>query len=169
MNEQSWVNDKCDRSDWPAGEWDGEPDKVQWKDEATGLDCLANRQSSGGHWCGYVGLPPGHRFHGKDYDDVKFDNEDDPYPNVHGGLTFSEECDEADAPCRGICHVAAPGEPEKLWWLGFDCAHSGDLSPGHIKHYGSMKFGMDGYERYRALNYVKNECKKLAAQLKGNP
>lgn len=29
-----------DKSDWPRGEWDNEPDKVQFQDEATGLPCL---------------------------------------------------------------------------------------------------------------------------------
>lgn len=70
---------------WPSGEWDSEPDKLQWPDEATGLPCLAVRHASLGHWCGYVGVPPEHPWAGHTYDsDVEVD--------VHGGLTFADAC-----------------------------------------------------------------------------
>lgn len=165
MNEQSWINDKIDRSEWGPGPWVGEPDKVQWKDDATGLDCLANRHPRSGNWCGYVGVPPGHALHGKRYDDVHFDGEDG-YPDVHGGLTFADECEKADAPCRGICHIPQPGEPEHLWWFGFDCHHSGDVAPGSIKW--DRDHGFDSYAfnaSYRPLGYVQRECAKFAAQI----
>jgi hypothetical protein len=145
MSEQIWINDKIDRSEWDRGPWDSEPDKVQWKDGATGLDCLAVRHPHSGHWCGYVGVPPGHLLHGKGYDTPAVyphgegcESGDESYHysctpggvlSAHGDLTFADECQEADAPCRGVCHVAAPGEPDKLWWLGFDCAHCDDASP----------------------------------------
>lgn len=159
MTEQAWTNDKIDRSEWGAGPWDGEPDKVQWKDDATGLDCLAVRHPRSGHWCGYVGVPPGHKLHGKGYDDVNV--------GVHGGLTFAEECQEADAPCRGICHVATPGEPDKLWWLGFDCAHRDDASPQDYFYARTRgyPFTLHARQVYRDLGYVKSECATLAAQI----
>lgn len=165
---QTWINDKVDRSTWGPGPWDGEPDKVQWKDATTGLDCLANRNSHSGNWCGYVGLPPGHKWHGKGYDDVRFDDEEDPYPNVHGGLTFASECEKADEPCRGICHIPAPGEPEHLWWLGFDCHHGHDYAPGSAAFERSRGWELnqgDSSRSYRTLDYVKAECANLAAQL----
>jgi len=75
-----------DKSTWEVrGEWDNEPDKVQWKDEATGLPCLIVRGPLGA-WCGYVGVSEGHKFFGKDYDDVDAD--------VHGGLTFAKGCSD---------------------------------------------------------------------------
>lgn len=163
MNEQSWINDKCDRSEWGPGAWDGEPDKVQWKDDATGLACLANRNHHSGNWCGYVGVPPGHPLHGKGYDDVKIG--EDGYPDVHGGLTFAEECGEADAPCRGICHIPEPGEPEHLWWFGFDCHHGMDFAPGSAAFARSRGWDEDDRKRYRPLAYVKAECTSLAAQI----
>ena len=50
-----------DRSDWLPGPWDDEPDRVEWRDEATGLPCLLRRGSPFiGVWCGYVALPPDH-------------------------------------------------------------------------------------------------------------
>ena len=96
--------------------WLKEPDRVLFKYE--GFPCLLNRAPTGA-WCGYVGVPPGHPAHGKDYGDVEV--------HVHGGLTYSDSCQE-DGP---ICHVPEPGEPDDVWWLGFDCAHYNDFAPKH--------------------------------------
>lgn len=161
MNEQTWIDSRVDRSNWPSGDWDGEPDKVQWTDEATGFACLAKRQSSSGHWCGYVGVEPGHAWHGKGYDEVRtLDDEDEAqYPDVHGGLTYADECQEGP-PDQTVCHIPEPGKPEHLWWLGFDCHHSGDTSPGDIMR----GYVWDGHGQYRSLRYVKNQCRKLAKQ-----
>jgi hypothetical protein len=76
---------RIDKSSWPDGPWQNEPDKAQWIDKATGYDCLIVRNHSGA-WCGYVGVPEGHPCHGKGYDDVDVD--------VHGGLTFADSCNE---------------------------------------------------------------------------
>lgn len=146
-----------DKSEWPRGPWDHEPDKVQWVDDATGFDCLAVRHPRSGHWCGYVGVPPEHPVHGVDESYVEVPGEYGP--DVHGGLTFASLCQEGDDEARGVCHVPLPGRPDAVWWLGFDCAHSGDRSPGHRRH------GDDPYEAYRTLGYVRAECSKLAAQL----
>lgn len=108
-----WGN----REDWGKGPWLNEPDRVEWRmPELPGLVCLAARGPSGS-WCGYVAVPPGHPLHGKGYEDVSC--------SVHGGLTFADRCQ----PGGLICHVPAPGEPDDVWWLGFDCAHGGDYSP----------------------------------------
>ena len=48
-----------DKSGWEQGAWQDEPDKVQWIDEETGLDCLIVR-NPGGALCGYVGVAEGH-------------------------------------------------------------------------------------------------------------
>lgn len=66
---------------------------------------------------------------------------------------------KARAEATGICHIPAPGEPERVWWLGFDCAHSGDSSPGY-----DNKYGHD-YGAYRSVAYVKREVESLAKQL----
>lgn len=145
---------------WPSGEWDSEPDKLQWPDEATGLPCLVVRHPRLGHLCGYVGVPPGHPLHGHPDQDVDVE--------VHGGLTFANACQPEEREAEGICHVPGPGEPEHVHWFGFDCAHAGDFSPGlHRKELDwldSLKVLRD-YDTYRALDYVKGECAKLALQL----
>lgn len=138
-----------DRTGWPAGKWDSEPDKRQWLDEATGLPCLIVRTPELGHLCGYVGVPRGHAMYEKSYSDVH-----DALPNLtcHGGLTYSDHC-------RGrICHVVEPGEPDDVWWLGFDCLHGWDDAPGKM-------WRDDPHARYRDFAYVAGQCRLLAMQL----
>jgi hypothetical protein len=162
MEKLEWTN--IDKSGWDRGEWDNEPDKVQWQDE-TGLPCLAVRHPRSGNWCGYVGVTEDHPAFGRDYYDVDVD--------VHGGLTFADKCRPGEDDGHGICHTPGPGEPDHVHWLGFDCAHIHDLAPGHIavmksldiKEYATMK-KIHGYQEiYRNLEYVQEECKKLAKQL----
>ena len=136
----------ADRTGWPAGPWDGEPDDVRWRDEASGLPCIALRHPRRGHWCGYVGIPAGHPSHGKDWSDV------DEHYSVHGGLTYSGACDSE----FGVCHVPEPGETDDFWWFGFDCAHWRDLAPA---------VGDPLDEEYRSIGYVRRQCSGLAAQL----
>lgn len=184
----------ADKSTWGRGPWLTEPDKKQWQDQATGVPCLAVRNHSGA-WCGYVGVPPGHPAHGKDYDSVDVE--------VHGGLTFADKCADAspdswarlqkrlrDAVSEArqypkgdaaqliqrctaagqdydtfveyvrahhICHLPEPGEPDDVWWFGFDCAHFGDCSPAYDN------LLRDG--EYRTLEYVEHEVGALARQL----
>ena len=85
--------------------------------------------------------------------------------DVHGGITFSEFCLEMRADGHGICHVADPGEPEKVWWFGFDCAHLGDLCPAYGDLLGGRKSVMREGD-YRDVAYVQQEIAQLAKQLK---
>lgn len=166
-----------DKSTWGDGPWQDEPDKVQWTDEATGLPCLAVRTPWSGNWCGYVGVAEGHPAFGQGYDEADrlADPDDDGYRGlrVHGGLTFADFCQEGEEE-TGICHVPQPGQPERVWWFGFDCAHSGDISPAsdaRTRSYGlkPLRFGgTNGWpeDKYRTLEYVQAECADLARQLR---
>lgn len=49
---------------WGNGAWVDEPDKAQWRDEATGLPCLLVRNQLGA-LCGYVGVYPDHPYFAK--------------------------------------------------------------------------------------------------------
>ena len=135
-----------DRTDWPDGPWATEPDRLEWRDGVTGLPCLIVRNQLGA-LCGYVGVPPGHPYYEKDYNDVDVE--------VHGGLTFADHCHEGGK----ICHVPLPGEPEKVWWLGFDCCHGWDQAPG------MMRFGGFRDGSYKNVQYVTNQCEDLARQI----
>jgi hypothetical protein len=158
VKEQTWIDPACDRSFWGTGPWNSEPDKMQWKDEATGLACLMVRQATSGHLCGYVGVEPGHALYGKGYDDV-------PSFDVHGGLTFADKCQEGPLETT-VCHLPEPGEPDGLWWFGFDCMHARDLSPSSAmlaRRLGDARL-FEG-NVYRDLAYVRGECAKLAEQI----
>lgn len=54
---------------------------------------------------GYVKIVPGHKYHGKGYDDIDV--------MVNGGLTFSEEMKDDETFSDG-------------YWVGFDTAHYND-------------------------------------------
>lgn len=130
-----------------------------------------------GHLCGYIAVPPAHPWFGKSYDDIDVD--------VHGGLTFEhasvfahpaemarleEKANAADAMFGDHYRRLATAEKEKAgeeddyphalgteaWWYGFDCAHSGDLSPGMGHSF--------GHEVYRDRDYVFVEIERLASQ-----
>jgi hypothetical protein len=132
------------RSEYGRGEWDNEPDRVEWFDAATGMPCLIVRNPMGA-LCGYVGVPAGHPYFGKDYNAVGAD--------AHGGLTYAAPCQPGGGP---ICHA---GEDER-WWFGFDCGHLGDTTPG------LMRYGLDYGSSYKDIGYVRSEVERLADQLR---
>lgn len=148
-----------DKSKWGDGPWRDEPDKVQWRDEATGLPCLAKRGNPRmGNWCGYVGVALGHPLFGQ-LDSSGLD--------VHGGVTFHGLCQEGPE-CDTICHIPEPGEPDHVWWFGFDCGHFHDLQPGLAAMEAEWGYprlaGIEG-ATYKDLAYVVAECEYLARQL----
>jgi hypothetical protein len=83
-----------------------------------------------------------------------------PDIDVHGGLTFADMCQGQAESGKGICHVPGEGEPDHVWWFGFDCAHAGDLCPAY-----EGRYRWNDGSRYRDIDYVKRECTQLAAQL----
>jgi len=140
-----------DKTGWPAGPWLDEPDRLQWR-TAAGLPGLIVRHRRLGHLCGYAAVAPGHPAYGSSYNDVEV--------LVHGGLTYADRC-EADGP---ICHVPEPGEPDDVWWLGFDCAHAGDCSPVSLA-IELPQLPTWYQEAYRDIAYVRREVEQLAEQL----
>lgn len=133
-----------DKEKWGPGPWQNEPDRLEF--EHAGLPCLMVR-SSLGNWCGYAAVPPGHPFHGQHYDK--------PDVEAHGGLTYGGAC------AGSICHVPKPGEPDDVWWFGFDCAHAYDVVP-EIRH---RLGGIFGGDKYRNVVYVRHQVERLAEQL----
>ena len=163
-----------------SGPWDDEPDKIQWIDLVTDLDCLIVRNRMGG-LCGYVGVAPDHPLHGKHYSDCLREDCTDEFcyghsPEselvVHGGLTFSNRCADGD-PVEGICHIPEPGRPHDVWWFGFDCGHHMDMQPQDLILAAVRNFQYpftdprtDPFRTtYRDVEYVKGQCVLLAAQL----
>jgi hypothetical protein len=157
-----------DKSEWGPGEWQNEPDKMQWQDEETGLPCLIVRGPAGA-LCGYVGVARGHPWFGVDYSacaqkptcgEDYCDHGPGSTVRVHGGLTYSDKCTESE---HGICHVVQSGEDDHVWWFGFDCAHYQDFAP---KYHSLPQYRMfDEHTIYRNLSYVKTQIQRLARQI----
>jgi hypothetical protein len=149
----------CDKSDWGNGPWQSEPDKMQWQDQQTGYPCLIVRGPSGA-LCGYVGVSTEHPLYEKSLKDAGD-------IDVHGGLTFADRCAPEEKE-HGVCHITEPGEPDNVWWFGFDCAHAFDLAPKHeafAKSMGMRRSPDRSPDIYRALPYVMAEVGYLAKQL----
>lgn len=161
-----------------AKPWLDEPDRAEF--EAHGLKCVMIRHPRSLHWCGYVRVGEDHPWYGKDYSHTIYDppaelierpidvdkvgvinvlcagmGGNDPTKScelsllldAHGGITFTNDHPGGD-------------ETKDGWWFGFDCAHAGDLIPGHLR-FGSAR----PHETYRDEAYVRAECESLAKQL----
>lgn len=120
--------------------------------EYKGFPCVCILQNAG-HRCGYVGLPKGNRYYGKDYDDIPI--------GCHGGLTFSDK---------------SYWDDDDRWYIGFDCAHWADGKDFDAveKYWADDEIVMKMLEVYklmgndgeiRTLEYVENECKEIVNQL----
>ena len=161
------------RDGWAPGPWDSEDDRYEWRTVA-GLTGLIIRGPLGA-LCGYVGVEPGHVAYGRSWDSadsyergedgtIDYDRpKDNPVRDleVHGGVTYAEHC------AGQICHVPAPGEPEHLWWIGFDCAHAHDVSPESDAYWARLGQPSMRYDHssYRDVAYVRAEVESLSAQL----
>lgn len=113
------------------------------------------------HRCGYVGIPKGHKYYGKEYDEIN-DIE------CHGGLTYSR-------------NDLFGQDDEDTWWIGFDCSHYRDgedyetakkywkdnpyvLEKISIHKHLDEGFGREEYEA-RTLGYVEDECQHIVDQI----
>ena len=133
------------RTGWSNGPWDYEPDEFKFIEPITKMPALILRNQLG-NLCGYVGVDSSHPFYQKRWDD------DTPPHNiegihVHGGVTFTGTRVEF-------------GEPDYIWWIGFDTSHANDVSPTTKNSY-----SYPGCE-YRTLEYVEDEISKMAVQIK---
>lgn len=163
------VDKEIDRTGWPPGPWDSEPDEMEWVDEKTGYACMIRRNQMGS-LCGYVEVPKKHPYYGFYYSSADprirslrervtiawyalrgrrpsqdpYDNRLDVVIDVHGGLTY-----------------AGNRTDDERWFFGFDCSHAGDFSPRSETFYNPV-----GEEIYKDIVYVRHECAKLARQLK---
>lgn len=181
-----------DKSNWGPGSWQEEPDKVQWRDESTGLPCLVVRNSSGGNWCGYVGVGLNHPLYEVEYSKgskaLKQALErrkqepigENPSFAVLTACALGGELDPDPETvfqvhggitysdhCQGrICHEVEAGEEDLVWWFGFDCGHWNDYAPGTDAFLKSQGLGGLTHGTYRTLEYAKSQCQKLAEQLR---
>jgi hypothetical protein len=153
----------ADKAEWDEGPWQAEPDKIHWVDPHTNYDCLMVRNEMGA-WCGYVGIPPGHPWHGKGPREIDAEAH-------HGRVNYAQECQEwAEAdPSKGVCHVPFPGRPTNVWWVGFDCGHGTDYHPAAVAYWREVASVVASGcfvrpERYRDVPYVLSNVLLLVVQ-----
>jgi hypothetical protein len=103
----------------------------------------------GGCLSGYVRIPHGHPYEYKIYEDLNID--------CHGGLTYGE------------CSLGH--------WIGFDCAHAGDLVPStqkfmkdHLKEFPeafslNKELNKSLINTYKNIDFCIEECKSIVNQL----
>lgn len=164
------------------GPWLDEDDEAEF--ETSGYACMLKRNMMTGTWCGYVGVPEGHPYHGKDahalveplpdFADREVDDRTsvvalflhpsdtgnlvtlDLALEVHGGISYAGD------------HELLP--PPGLWWFGFDCGHYCDLAPGLRTMLRSLGHPPRPPELdddvYRTQDYAVGEVCRLAAQLR---
>lgn len=127
------------------GPWDDEPDLLSWIDEETNLHCHIRRNSGVGILCGYVELPP-NTSTALTCNATLYD-----LPlTVHGGITF-------------VGHIWAS---QAYQVVGFDCGHAFDLMPASADIIDRLTNADAHYAQYRDIDFVKNECTKLAKQIR---
>jgi hypothetical protein len=99
-----------------------------------GLRAVVLFNEHGEFRCGYVGVEKDSGYYGIQYNDIS------EHLSVHGGVTFS-------GPLNGL--------PKNIWWIGYDCAHSGDRIK-NLREDGAVE---------RSLEYCVDECESMARQL----
>ena len=166
---------------------------VEQEFEHAGYKCVVTFNVMG-HRCGYVGISKNHPLYGKDYSDyLDIKKEDIEGKEVSGAFPFLGALIDEDVrvrieayfTCHGGITYSGGGEnstypiDSNLWWFGFDCAHCDDaedlrLAYERFPNYRETlamqiecenRFHMDGLI-IRTEEYVAEECKKLAEQLK---
>jgi hypothetical protein len=154
---------------WGYGEWVEEPDIIIFNYK--GFDCKVIRVAAkeifseelsvfGGHFCGYIKIPPEHPFYHKSFDDVDLD--------IYGGLTIN----------------AISQDDEH--WIAFDCCNCNDVVPSekikkfiieiYSEFYKSHKMILADisdklknspclFPTYKNLKFCIEECKHVIEQL----
>lgn len=124
--------------DWRAevgeGPWSTEPDWAVWE-HSSGLTCAVQRNSSA-TWCGYV-FVTGHPINRGD-----LTRGEPAWLDCHGGVTWHGRMVIPEAELAGIA-------------VGFDCNHSGDMSPRYPQYGGT----------YHHMEYAIAEANSLAGQI----
>jgi len=122
------------------------PHDVLAKGVHDGFDFVVTNNGMG-YRCGYVRVPIGHPWHGKDIGDIDAE--------VHGGITFAE----ADMPCANV------DKADDGWWFGFDCMHHCDAPDLALPTERPIPYEYDGgYSKIRTQSYVESECRSLCVQ-----
>jgi hypothetical protein len=114
------------------------------------------------HLCGYVSIKemhPAYGIHDRNMNEIGINI------TCHGGITFGELVSQSYMTNPITTFIEEYDEPEPVlmsWWMGFDCAHSGDFAPNGIAAIDCFR---GAYCQYRNMDYVFNEIKSIIDQL----
>lgn len=165
------IRDKLLVSEEESTPWTNEPDFVKWHCYETGLLCIIRRNRSG-TLCGYVCVEKTNAYYKYDPNGGYENRSKLPYLDAHGGITWGDYCfsylETDDGKDFGVYHddYFKHWIPNgKHWWLGFDCAHSGDFCPTDRSFSGYDPYNQYDGSQYRNLAYVRKQCESLATQL----
>ena len=107
-------------------EWELEDDQEVF--EYKGFKCEVIRHPMFGSLNGYVFIPKGHEYFGKDYSELD-------HIDCHGGLTYSKT-------------------QEEFTKIGFDCAHYMDYMPYTPFHFGDEVYRNMTYVKKECMKIV---------------
>jgi len=143
--------DFYNKSNFPPGKWLHEPDFCGWY--RSGLFCLAIRDMSLGHWKGFVGVDPTHRFYSKSIQEILKDTAVvEAFLGVYGGISSA-----------GGLPARYKEVSQGLWWLGIETSHGGDLMP-LLKNDPDMD-KMLSNQTYKDFAFIRRETNKLASYM----
>lgn len=120
-----------------------------------GYNCLIIRHKTMLYLCGFVAVNEDSIFFGSDPLNLDF--------KVHGSVTVGFPGLDNNWK-EDLYYKPLTDETGKsLWWLGFDCGHTGDLTP--IDLLLDSVLDMNDNRTYKNLEYVENELKYLVDQI----
>ena len=124
-----------------------------------GFQCCVIFQDLG-HRCGYVKIPYWHPAYEKSWDELDI--------KCHGGITYASHS------LLGKTHASG-------WWIGFDCAHFGDIPDvqSAIKYFNegdeeqrktlnflyNLDKGQENFGSVKTLDYCIQQCRSIVDQL----
>jgi hypothetical protein len=138
------------------------PNDVLASGEHVGLKWLVMHDGDG-HRNGYVRLPAGHPWEGKEWHELR------GVVRCHGNVTWTE-----------------PDTDSAGWWIGFDCGHPSDLRDPELVSRNELSPGLLAYKQLvetiiepilgvrfddppevRTQEFVEAECRSICEQAKG--
>lgn len=139
------------------GPWETEPDRLEWRDEATDKPCLIVRPTHGA-LCGYVAVGPESPLYECRYGEPAIDGLD-----AHGGVTYTGYGDLVHHEIHRALQLS------KMWWIGFDCAHATDYVPNPSRSIylflESLSHSTSASANYKTFDTVKGYVTALAASI----
>lgn len=163
-----------DKTRWPEGPWQTEPDAVAWVDGKSKLNCAMSRHELTGTWRGYVAVDPLHPLHGRSYRHriaipesireraIEMWRDFSPVDMMLNAEWIKNNQAEIGLlmPAHGSITYAGE-DTEGFWWFGFDCMHGLDIMPAVFEFIPAFW----SRQTYRDHDYVHGIVTRLASAI----